>query len=55
MKKLVLSAVASVALAGPTLAADLPMKAPPMVAAPVFSWTGLLYRRARRVGLWPRG
>jgi outer membrane immunogenic protein len=41
-KKLLLASttVSGLALAGPTLAADLPVKAPPIVAAPAFTWTG---------------
>jgi outer membrane immunogenic protein len=39
MKKLLLLSSAIVA-AGPALAADLPMKAPPMAAAVPYSWTG---------------
>ena len=42
MKGNLLASVAVVALiaAGPALAADLPMKAPPAVAAAVWSWSG---------------
>jgi outer membrane immunogenic protein len=41
MKKLLLAstAVGALAMAGPALAADIPVKAPPAVA-PVFTWTG---------------
>jgi outer membrane immunogenic protein len=41
MRTLLLSGVALAALAvgGPTLAADMPLKAPPMVAAPEFNWS----------------
>src|SRR5438128_12643975 len=43
MKKLLLASAAAgaLALAGPALAADIPVKAPPAVApVPVFTWTG---------------
>jgi outer membrane immunogenic protein len=42
MNKLMLGSTALIAFAaiGSAGAADLPVKAPPMVAAPVFSWTG---------------
>src|SRR5438067_1685657 len=42
MKKLLLAgtALGGLALAGPALAADLPVKAPPIMVAPAFSWTG---------------
>jgi len=42
MKKLLLAgtALGGLAFAGPALAADLPVKAPPIVAPAVFSWTG---------------
>ena len=43
MKKLLLASTAAgaLAVAGPALAADIPVKAPPMVAPiPVFTWTG---------------
>jgi outer membrane immunogenic protein len=43
MKKLLLAstAVGALAMAGPALAADIPVKAPPVVApVPVFTWTG---------------
>src|SRR5881296_586308 len=43
MKKLLLAstAVGALAIAGPALAADIPVKAPPAVApVPVFTWTG---------------
>jgi outer membrane immunogenic protein len=41
MKKLVLAgaAVAALALGGPAMAADLPVKAPPIIA-PLYDWTG---------------
>jgi outer membrane immunogenic protein len=41
-KKVLLASttVSGLVLAGPALAADLPVKAPPIVAAPAFSWTG---------------
>jgi outer membrane immunogenic protein len=41
-RKLLLAstAVSGLALAGPALAADMPLKAPPIIAAPAFSWTG---------------
>jgi outer membrane immunogenic protein len=41
MKKLLLANVALAALiAGPAVAADMPIKVPPYKAAPVYSWTG---------------
>jgi outer membrane immunogenic protein len=42
LKKLLLAstAVSGLVLAGPALAADLPLKAPPIIAVPAFSWTG---------------
>ena len=40
MKKLLFAATAAGALAAPAQAADLPVKAPPVVAAAVYSWTG---------------
>lgn len=40
MRKLLLAAAAAVTLAAPAQAADMPVKAPPVVAAAVYSWTG---------------
>ena len=41
MKRILLIGTSIVALAVPAMAADLPVKAPPMMApAPVFTWTG---------------
>ena len=55
MRKILLSGVCAATLvAAPAFAADLgvmPMKAPPPVAAPVFTWTGL-YVGANSGGAW---
>ncbi len=40
MKKLLISMAVTASFAGSSLAADLPVKAPPSVPAPVASWTG---------------
>lgn len=40
MKKLLLGAVAGAGLIAPAMAADMPVKAPPRVAAAVYNWTG---------------
>jgi outer membrane immunogenic protein len=40
MKKFFLGALGLVAMAAPALAADLPVKAPPPVYAPLYDWTG---------------
>jgi outer membrane immunogenic protein len=40
MRKLLLGAVAGAGLIAPAMAADMPVKAPPQVAAAVYSWTG---------------
>lgn len=40
MNKLLIGLTAAVALATPALAADLPVKAPPLPPPPVFTWTG---------------
>jgi len=41
MKKFLIATFCALALLGaPALAADMPVKAPPSVAAPVFNWTG---------------
>lgn len=53
MKRFVTGAVAlsAVGLANLASAADMPLKAPPLVAPPVFSWTGC-YIGANGGGLW---
>lgn len=54
MKKSLLGLVAIGALiAGPAMAADMPLKAPPAPMAPVFSWTGL-YLGINGGGGWAR-
>ncbi len=40
MRKFLLSTLGLVALAAPALAADLPVKAPPPVVAPMYNWSG---------------
>jgi len=40
MKKFLIAVAGLVALAVPALAADLPVKAPPMVVNPAYNWTG---------------
>jgi outer membrane immunogenic protein len=45
------SAIAALATVSSALAADLPVKAPPMIAAPVFNWTGC-YIGAEGGGNW---
>ncbi len=40
MNKFLLSTLGLVAMAAPALAADLPVKAPPPVVAPMFNWSG---------------
>lgn len=54
MKKILLASVAIAALcSAPALAADMPVKAPPIAAAPVFNWTGC-YIGANIGGAWSR-
>ena len=54
MKKLLLSSVALAAMAGTTVAADLPSKKAPTVAAPVPIWTGF-YAGVNIGGGWSTG
>jgi outer membrane immunogenic protein len=54
MNKLLIATTAAVALAtvGTAGAADLPVKAPPMVAPPVYSWTGCYITGGVGYGMW---
>jgi outer membrane immunogenic protein len=54
MNKLLIATTAAVALAtvGTAGAADLPVKAPPIVAAPVASWTGCYISGGIGYGMW---
>jgi outer membrane immunogenic protein len=53
---IVCTAALALSMAGPALAADIPVKAPPLapVVAPVFSWTGF-YIGGNIGGAWLRG
>ena len=51
MKKLALCIAATAALSSSAFAADLPVKAPPMAVAPLFSWTGF-YIGVNGGGAW---
>jgi len=51
MKKLLLAAAVAFALPGSSLAADMPVKAPPIAAAPMFNWTGF-YIGGNGGGVW---
>jgi outer membrane immunogenic protein len=51
MKRILLSAATVVAMAVPALAADLPVKAPPM-AMPMSSWTGCYFNGGGGYGMW---
>ena len=42
MKKFLLSSVALLGFTAGAMAADLPRRAPPFAAIPVFTWTGFL-------------
>jgi outer membrane immunogenic protein len=55
MKKILIGTVvlSAIGLANVASAADMPLKAPPMVAAPVFTWTGC-YIGGNGGGLWAR-
>jgi len=54
MKKILLASIAASAiLAASARAADMPVKAPPIAAAPVFSWTGC-YAGIEGGGAWGR-
>ena len=53
MKGLLLATMAAVAMAAPVHAADMPLKAPPVAAAAVFSWTDC-YVGVSGGGAWSR-
>src|SRR5271163_3508808 len=54
MRSVLLGIVATgVLFATPTLAADMPVKAPPPAPAPIFSWTGF-YIGGNAGGAWER-